>query len=137
MPPVKRKFLKQIISLGLSAALICENIVPAFGQEFFYIDNPASISDNTSFNNAVADIKADIVNYIREEHQKKLKNDIYARAEEIKKEIIGDEQKELQKEHFEPKTKKVPTEAELKAEYIKQIQKIVNDTKKEANQIYE
>lgn len=137
MPPIKNKFLKKTICLGLSAALIYNTTVPAFGQEFFYIDNPAAISDHTSFNHTAAEIKAEIINHAREDYQNNLKQDAFARAEEIKKEIIGDEQKEIQKEHFEPQPQKIPTEAELKAEYVEQIQKLANDTKEETKQIYE
>ena len=138
MSLIKNKFLRKITCLGLSAALIYNATVPAFGQEFFYIENPQSISDNTNFDNRVAEMRADIINFTKEEYNKKMQNNAYARAEEIKKEIMGDEQAELQREHFNLETKQDPkTDEEIIADYIQQIQQMANAAKEEAKQIYD
>lgn len=144
MPRIKRKFFRKIICLGLSVALICENIVPAFGQEFFskkrksYTDYPEMAIDNTYIDRTAAELQTDINNYVIKEKKRRLTDDAYARAEEIKKEIMGDEQGDLQKQYFAPETLTKPkTDEEIKADLLKGLQSSAEESKRELKQMYE
>ena len=131
---IRNKFLRKTVCLGLSAVLIYNTAVPAFGQEFFYND-VIPTSDKTYFNNAQAEMKADLISAFQNEYKRKLKNDAYARAEEIKKEILGDEQADLQKQYFG--LKQTPkSDADYKAEYLHSVQDQANNAKEEINTGY-
>ena len=144
MPRIKRKIFKKIICLGLSVALICENIVPAFGQEFFYkkgknyTDYPEMAIDNTYVDRTAAELQTDINNYVIKEKKRKMTDNAYARAEEIKKEIMGDEQGDLQKQYFAPETLTKPkTDEEIKADLLQGLQASADSAKRELKQMYE
>lgn len=134
---IKNKFLKKTICLGLSAALIYNTTVPAFGQEFFHksfkdIEVQEIAIDNTYFDHTKADIQRDIQNAFFEEQKRKMSDDTHRRAHEIVMEILGDEQGDIIKEHFDPESKPKPkTDQELKEEYLQGIQEQANKAKEE------
>ena len=110
---IKNKFLKKTICLGLSAALIYNATVPAFGQEFFHksfkdIEVQEIAIDNTYFDHTKADIQRYIQNAFFEEQKRKMSDDTHRRAHEIVMEILGDEQGDIIKEHFDPESKPKP-----------------------------
>ena len=148
MPRIKRKIIKKMICLGLSAALICESIVPAFGQEFFknpqgklegFFDTPLPemVSEGTNPGISRAEIRTFILEDARETYKKNMKDQNFARAEEIKKEILGDEQGKLQKEHFGLEEKSNTKEIDYKAEFLKDLNQSYADAKKEISAVHQ
>ncbi len=149
---IKRKFTRKIMCLGLSVALICESMIPAFGQEFlnkksspalsgdfFYTSNPERIMDGVirGIDHKTEDIKTDIITYINTEHKRKLKDNAYARAEEIKNEIMPDPQEKVQREHFFPETIAKPkTNEEIKAELLEGLQTNAQTARQQVKEIY-
>ncbi|MBO4708015.1 MAG: hypothetical protein J5594_05630 [Elusimicrobiaceae bacterium] len=102
MPFIKNKFLKRIICLGLSVALIYNATVPALGQEFFYTPEvPSMTIDQTNFDHTRAEVHALIIDDIRETHNKNMQDSGFARAEEIKSTIMGNPGEEVAKEIYE------------------------------------
>ncbi len=94
----KYRFFKKIICLGLSAALTLNTAVPASAQEFFYNNQ---IVDRDILKKSVAniseDIKEDLYMPSNMREDKKAKEDeVYARALQIKRSILGDPNKDAQ-----------------------------------------
>ena len=130
MPFIKNKFLRKIICLGLSVALIYNTTVPAFGQEFLYTppEMPTMAIDHTYFDNTRAEVQAFIIETAVQEHKRKMEDPRFARAQEIMLEILGDEQKELIDEHFRNGGQE-KKEINFKEEYSNSLEKDFNEAK--------
>ncbi len=132
MPRIKRKFIRKIMCLGLSVALICENIVPAYGQEFFknpqgklegFFDTPLPemVSEGTNLGARRAEINTFLTQTL-EEYNRNMKEPAFARAEKIKKEIIGNPGEAVAKEMFE-------TPIDYKAKLLEDLKEQYQETK--------
>ena len=159
MPFTRSKVLKKVLSIGLSAALIYNTTLPAFGQEFFSSDNPPTrrqriesnlpaarrmhevgpaVIDRTNYNNTHAEVARVINEYFESKYKQKMESSAYARAEEIKKEILGDEQKDLQREYFADRTENqnnIPPD--YKAEYFNYIRGKADEKQQENTAEYQ
>lgn len=134
---IKNRVLKKFICLGLSSVLIYNTTVPAFGQEFFYIENPGSINDGINLRHAVSEVETEIQNIFIEEHRRKMQNNAYARAEEIKVAILGDSQKELQNQYFNhEQPKQNQEENNFGAVYLQDLQEKLNEAKANLQEDY-
>ncbi len=133
---IKNKFLRKTICLGLSAVLIYNTTVPAFGQEFLYkLEEPTIAIDKTYYDNTQAEIQAAIWENEEKEHERKMQNPGYSRAEEIKYEILGDPVRDSVQEYFGD-NKAENEEIDFKAEYIKALNEGFNSSKEEITTDY-
>lgn len=135
---IKNKIFKKTICLGLSAALIYNTTVPAFGQEFFYNpEMPAMAIDKTYYDNTRAEVQSVVIDAMHEIYTRKMQDNAYARAEEIKEAILGDPQGELQKLHFDSEyAARNEQEPDYAAIYLQQVQEKLDENRADVNSIY-
>ncbi len=146
MPPIKNKVLKKIICLGLSAVLIYNTTVPAFGQEYFLyekhpiaLDYPEIAVDKTYVDRQAAEIKANLIQIAMEERDKRKEDATHKRAMEIVNEILGTSHDDLYLQTSSPNEDNTPpkTDEELKTEYLEGLQEEANKAKGEIQTRYQ